>query len=276
MKHFAWLSAVLFVTACSPQVYPLYLDVRQPSKSGLDLARKSMGIVFMDSAAPADSAFDRSVASALARSLEEDYFGGEEEVGLYHIPAADSLSLDYMHSLVMDTNRDVVFVLSSHLGEKTADGGLPVSSRLMVYDSMGEDRIRTYTGSNVLPAAGEGEPSQAEVAGKRISRRFLSQWQTESFSFYYIDGLDESWMRALEYLQEGKMSKAMDEWMRLAKDGNTTVRACAAYNMAMAFYLSEDYRMSSHWLDLSDRVGKLPLSDGLHKRLANHLEKMQK
>lgn len=276
MKHFAWLSAVLLLTACSPQVYPLYLEVRQPSKSGLDLARKSMGIVYMDSAAPADSAFDRLAASALARSLEEDYFGGEEEVGLYHIPAADSLTLEYMHSLVMDTDRDVLFVLSSHLGEKTADGGLPVSSRLMVYDSMGEDKIHTYTGSNILPAPAEGAPSQAEVAGKRISRRFVSQWNTESFSFYYIDGLDDSWERALELLQEGKISKAMDIWMRLAKDRNVTVRSCAAYNMAMAFYLSEDYRMSSHWLDLSDRLEKLSLSDGLHKRLAIHLEKMQK
>jgi hypothetical protein len=46
--------------------------------------------------------------------------------------------------------------------------------------------------------------------------------------------------------------------------------------MAMAFYLSEDYKMSSRWLDLADRMETLPLSEGLHKRLANHLEKTQK
>jgi len=64
--------------------------------------------------------------------------------------------------------------------------------------------------------------------------------------------------------------------MPFTKGKNVTKRACASYNMAMAFYLLEDYEMSSRWLDLADRLEKLSLSDGLHKRLANHLEKTQK
>ena len=73
MKRFAsCVAAALALAACSPQVYPLYLEVRQPSSSGLDLSRKTMGIVYMDSDSPADSTFDRSAASALARALEED------------------------------------------------------------------------------------------------------------------------------------------------------------------------------------------------------------
>ena len=39
------LAAALLLAACSPQVYPLYLEVRQPSSSGLNLNRKSMSIV---------------------------------------------------------------------------------------------------------------------------------------------------------------------------------------------------------------------------------------
>ena len=111
MKH-SWIFAVvLLIAACSPQIYPLYMDVRNPSSSGLNLSRKDISIVYRDGTNPVDSLFDRQAASSLARSLESDYFGGEEKVGIYHLPELDSMSVDLMHSLVMDTGGDVVFVL---------------------------------------------------------------------------------------------------------------------------------------------------------------------
>jgi hypothetical protein len=278
MKRFAsCVVAALALAACSPQVYPLYLEVRQPSSSGLDLSRKSMGIVYMDSTHPADSSFDRSAASALARTLEEDYFGGAEEVGLFRTAASDTVSLETMHSLVMDTGKDVIFLLSSHLGTATEDGALPVSTRLVVYDSMGQDKMNRYTGSAVVPAPkGEGAPSQAEVVGERISARFLSKWKTESFSFYYFDQLGSDWEQPIEYVEEGKIGKAIDAWSVLVKKGNALQRGCAAYNLAMAFYLLEDYEMSVLWLDYADKLESISLSAGLRARLAPHLEKIQK
>lgn len=278
MKRFAFcVVAALVLAACSPQVYPLYLEVRQPSSSGLDLSRKSMGIVFMDSVNPADSSFDRSAASAFARALEEDYFSGAEEVGLYHTAASDSVSLEKMQTLVMDSGKDVVFLLSSHLGTARSDGSLPVTTRLSVYDSMGEDKVYRYSGSAILPAPGGADaPSQPEVVGERISARFLSKWKTESFRFYYFDQFGSDWESPIEYVEEGKVGKAIDAWSVLVKKGSAIQRACAAYNMAMAFYLLEDYEMSLLWLDYADKLENVPLSGGLRSRLAPHLEKIQK
>lgn len=278
MKRFAsCVVAALALAACSPQVYPLYLEVRQPSSSGLDLSRKSMAIVYMDGVNPADSSFDRSAASALARSLEEDYFGGEEQVGLFHTPTADSVSLNAMHALVMDTGKDVIFLLSSRLGETKEDGALPVSTSLAVYDSMGNDKIRSYSGSALIPApAGKDAPSQAEVVGERISSRFLSKWKTESFSFYYFDTFTSEWETPLDNVEKGRFAKAVDGWAPLVKVGSSVSRACAAYNLAMTFYLMEDYEMSKLWLDFADKLEQLPLSQGLHARLNAHLEKIQK
>ena len=262
------MAAALLLAACSPQIYPLHLDVRKPSTSGLDLSRKSMGIVYMDGAQPADSSFDRSAASALARKLEEDYFGGEEVIGLYHMPSKDTVTLDQMHTLVMDTEKDVVFVLTSQLGTPTETGAQPVSTRLLIYDSMGEDKLYRYGGSALIPApAGADAPTQAEVVGERISTRFLSQWKTESFSFYYFDGLYDGWIDGLQQIYDGHMGKAIDAWMPLVKTGSTIKRACAAYNLAMAFYLLEDYEMSERWLALADKMENLSLSTGLHTRL---------
>ena len=101
--------AALALAACSPQTLTLNVDMRHPSKSGIDLARKSMSVVYMDDG-KADTTFSNAVASSMARSLEEDYFGGREAIGVYKIPV-DSVSLDLMHRLVIDTGDDVVFLL---------------------------------------------------------------------------------------------------------------------------------------------------------------------
>lgn len=310
MKPVWILTAALLLAACSPQVYPLYLEMRQASASGVDLSRRSLSVVYLDGTNTTDSLFDRSAASALARALEDDYFDGRQEVGLYHIPTPDSVSLALMHSLVMDTDADVVFLLSSHVGEPSLAAStevpgatvvdsafvcpvdLPVSTRLTVYDSMGEDKLLRFNGSATLrdevyhsgllsseaiaSAARRQGDRQGEQVGKRIARRFLSKWKTESYSFYYFDGWDaEPWTDALLKLTDGDMAPAMDRWMTLVRQGNTLRRACAAYNLAQAFYLLEDYEMSARWLEASRKWEELTLAPGLQKRLDARLEKFQ-
>ena len=101
----------LALSACSPQTFTMNVDMRYPSKSGLDLSRKTMSIVYMDDGT-ADTTFSNRIASSLARTLEEEYFRGNEAVGVYKVPS-DSVTLDFMHNLVMDTGDDVVFLLDS-------------------------------------------------------------------------------------------------------------------------------------------------------------------
>ena len=306
MKKIFASACLLLAVACSPQIYPLFLEVRQPSSSGLDLNRKSLSIVYMEGK---DSLFDRSAASSLARALEADYFGGREVVGLYDIPATDTVSLELMHRLVMDTDGDVVFLLASTLGEPAPETNqpvqgasspdsafvcpvfVPVQTRLDVYDSMAaDDAVRSFRGSAVvhpLVYNGGTVPAselpaltlrsigpQAEEMGERIARRFLSGWKTESFSFYYYDA--EAWHKPLEDFADGKFSAAVDGWASLAKSGNALKRACAAYNIAQAFYLTEDYELSARWLEVAEQSENLSLSAGLRKRLAEHLEKLPK
>ena len=280
MKHASLLAVVILLAACSPQVYPLYMDVRQPSSSGLDLNRKSMSIVYMDGTHELDSLFDRSTASALARCLEEDYFNGEEVVGIYHIPSPDTVTVETMHSLVMDTEKDVIFLLSTQMdvpSDTTGSLNIPISARLFVYDSMGEDKVHNYRGSSrlVMDSLSELGTSAEEIA-KRISSRFLSGWQTESFRFYYFDSLvDDAWLTALQKVDEGALAKAIDLWMPLVQRGSVIKQACASYNIAMAFYLLEDYEMSDRWLSVAEKWENLSLAPGLRKRLSPHLEKTQ-
>ena len=307
-KALTILALALAVASCSPQIYPLYMDVRQPSASGLDLNRKSLAIVYADGTNTRDSLFDRSAASAMARTLEADYFGGEEAVGLYHIPSADSVTVELMRSLVMDTGADVVFLLSSQLdsaqpevnqqvrGAASPDSAyvcpvnVPVKTSLKVYDSMGEDNVLSYKGnavmrplvfnSGVISDQGydilvmQSLAPKAEEMGERIARRFLSSWKTESFSFYYFE--KEAWYKPLDYFADGKSAAAVDAWGKLARSSNTLYRACGAFNIAQALYLMEDYEMSRRWLELAEKTENLALSSGLRKRLEARLEKSGK
>ena len=294
--------------ACSPQVYPLYMEVRGPSPSGLTLAGKNISVVYMDGNNQVDSLFDRQVASSLARSLEADYFDGREQVGIFRTPATDSVSLDLMHSLVMETEGDVVFVLSSNLGQPAPETNqvaakatsvdsayvcpvaVPVRTQLYVYDSMGKDKVIPYKGSAVLrplvfnngaltedglkSLALRSMAGEADEVGERISTRFLSTWTTESFSFYYFDDMNtNTWINGLAEALEGRYAAAVDLWSPLVKQGSSTYRACACYNIAQAFYFMEDYEMSSRWLDMAEKLENVSLAPGLRKRLSHHLEK---
>ena len=92
--------------ACSPEVVTMSVDMRYPSVSGHDLSRHSMAVVCMDEGRQ-DSLFNAALATGLAESLENDYFGGKESIDIYRIPV-DTVTLDLMHSLVMDTGNSYV------------------------------------------------------------------------------------------------------------------------------------------------------------------------
>lgn len=274
------IAAALLLAACSPQVYPLYLEVRQPSSSGFNLNRKSMSIVYMEGNNNLDSLFERRAASAMARTLEEDYFDGEEVVGLYSVPSLDTVTVENMRSLVMDTDKDVVFLLSTQMDvpqDTTVAMSIPLKARMYVYDSMGEDKVRSFKGSSVMNVARMQDlEEKADDVGKTISGRFLSGWKTESFSYYFFDDFSvDEWVEGIQFANDGAFAKSADVWMTLVKKGSNIKRACAAYNLAMTFYLMEDYEMSAKWLALAEKMEDLALAPGLRTRLNAYLEKTQ-
>ena len=293
--------AALALAACSPQTLTLSVDMRHPSKSGIDLSRKSMSIVYMDDGT-ADSTFSNGVASSLARSLEEDYFAGREAIGVYKIPA-DSVSLDLMHRLVMDTGDDVVFLLgppafgevalSENAAVKNsvsvdsafvAQAQIPYNARLFVYDSMDkQDRLQLFRGSSILRTqvfsngvtapeflkekALEAKDLGADLVGKQISNRFVPTWKTEGYSLYYFEGWDEDWIEALSLAYDMNWKAAADIWMKKVNENSYTKRACACYNTALAFYMMGDLNLATKWLDRADQFGTPSLSPGLRKRI---------
>ena len=293
--------SALVLAACSPQTYTLGVDMRYPSKSGIDLSRKSMSIVYMVDG-QADSTFSNAVASSLARSLEADYFAGQEAIGVYEIPA-DSVSLDLMHQLVIDSGDDVVFLfgppsfgevsLSENVAVQNpvsvdsafvAQAQIPYNARLFVYDSMDkDDKLNMFRGGSILRTqvysngvtakeflqdrALESKVPAAELVGAQISNRFVPTWKKEGYSIYYFEGFDDDWIDALNLAYEMHWKRAADIWMKKIGDNNYTKRACACYNTALAFFMMGDQDIALKWLDRADSYAELTLSPALRKRI---------
>ena len=302
-------AAALLLTACSPEIYRVYLDVRQPSPSGLKLAGKSMAVVYMDGPAQVDSLLSAGTAAVFAEALEKDYFGGEQVIGMYAYPVADTVKLEDMHKLVMDTGEDVVFVLRSVIDTPKEGKNnpfpkathpdsayvyaskVPVSIKLYVYDSMGTDKVKSYNGntsvnaavfnSGIVPQENLDDLVKTRVPGvasrplgERMSKHFMSEWTPESFAFYWFDDMQSyKWTEAIDKVSEGKFADAIKIWEPLVKAKNQYKAAHACYNMAMAFYLLGDMQLASKWLDEADKLENVSQTGSLRRRIINSLQK---
>ena len=296
--------AALVLASCSPQTFTLGVDMIYPSKSGINLARKTVSVVYMDDG-QADSTFSNLVASSLARNLEENYFGGEEAVGVYKVPS-DSVTLDLMHALVMDSGDDVIFLLDRPtfgevaVGENVpvrnarnvdsafvAQAQIPYGAKLYVYDSMDKsDKVSSFRGSSILRVpvysngvtakdyltkqALEAKDYSAEMVGSQMFNRFAPVWKTEGYSVYFYDDWKGEWIDALNYAYVLDWHKAAEKWMKMLPTlKGSEKKACACYNTALAFYMMGDLDIATKWLDRADGLCSLSLTPGLRSRIAS-------
>ena len=164
----ASLMAVMTFAAvsCGPSAYTLSIETSRPSASGVDLAGKTVSVVYMDNGQEPDSLFAASMASAFVMELEDDYFGGDSLVPVFcldKISGSDYFSKSSMADLLVEAGTDVLFLLDSPVfgtdieartvpsgdGAYTAVGTIPFSVNLYAYDSMDKrDTVLLFSGSS--------------------------------------------------------------------------------------------------------------------------------
>ena len=305
MKRILYMIALaLAAVSCGPTRHAIFVDMRYPSKSGIELAGKTVAVVHLENDNPLSNVFSEGIADGLAYSLEQDYGTVDGSIGIYRmkaIPGGDYASRDTLFNLIMDTGADVLFLVDTlNVGEMTiggissvaapespdsaylSTGNLPFKMKLHCFDAMNKDeKVYSYGGSSVaVPYAySDGKQTPETIksralktlpllgfeTGKTVSGNFKSQWKTEQYSVIYFES--EDWYRALEYACQLSWKPAMDIWLELIDTRDMMKRSCAAYNMAVASYMLGDYELASQWLDRSDADNKLPLSETLRKRI---------
>ena len=293
-RNFILIAAAFILAACSPETFTMNIEMRHPSRSGLDLGRKSIAVVYADNGNSRDTLFLRNVAAGFAQTMEEDYYGGQELITLFRTPADTTLSSkERLTKLIMETGSDVVFVFDTPefgepmAGEKSA--ALPFKLKLYAYDSMNkDDQVLSYNGSSAVKtdvtpedlftretmaaAIWKAMPELAAEVGRRSTGNFVSNWQTELYSFYYYDSMSTDWDAPSQAAFEYRWTDAIKLWTNLLKTNSPEKKACAAYDIATACYMLGNYPLAIQWLDRADKECSLALSPGLRRRI---MEKMK-
>lgn len=298
------LMASMMMAACGPSRHAVHVEMRHPSKSGVDLAGKIASVLYLENGNPMSDDMLEGIADGFAYSLEQDYATGDGSVAIYRIPlkaGAVYSSKDSLVNLLMETGSDVVFLFDTltvgtlSLGGQSrvavpsaadssylATGNLPFTVKMYCYDAMDKrDKVQTFSGSSTAAphAYSDGNDSNAALVrkavaslpevgfevGRILSESFVSQWKHEQYSVVYFDG--QKWYDALNYADQYYWKEAMDKWLDLLDTNDQLKRACAAYNIALSCYMLGDYDLASKWLDRSDEDNKIPVSDALRKRI---------
>jgi hypothetical protein len=277
MKSLSVLSFVIAalcgaaLASCAPSAYVMQMESRKPSESGLDLAGKSLSVVYLESPDGRDSLFNNRAADALAYGLESDLFDGAEAVKVYNLvkdAAGDYASKDTASQYIMLLDSDVVMILDTpEAGESHTGRSFPVVSKLYIYDSMAgeDDGVTTLQVSS--SAASLTDEGRAMYMGSALLKPLRSNWQQEQFTVLYFEGLNRKWIDAVLLADDMKWAEAIDIWMDLSKSNNATVSSCARYDVALGCFMMGEYDLALEWLDSSDALRPLSLNNGLRKRI---------
>lgn len=267
---FSILSAVLLLSSCGPSRHAIHVEMRHPSKAGIDLTGKIVSVVYYSGGDAFESQAVENMALGFAEVIEKDNDSGEGSVGVYSVDrrSGDYAVKDSLVNLVIQTDGDVVFLMDATLADEMTAEGTSVKVTLYCYNGLDkDDAVRKFTGNTVIPSSSQDALlSDALATGKRVAESFKAQWKHEQYSIAYYDSI--KWYEALERAEQYDWKGAMDVWFEFLDSGDALKRASAAYDIAVACYMLGDFDLASQWLDRSDAENKMPtLSDALRKRI---------
>lgn len=263
------ISLLALMTSCGPVRYALNVEMRHPSKSGIDLAGKLVSVVFLENEDSVAREFNNGVAESFAYTLESDYGTGEGSIGVYRMRPGDYTSKESLIDLLVETSADAVFLLDTiRLGTPTKDSNVtPFKITIYGFDGMDpSEKIYAYTGTTNVHLGDNADPAdEGLTVGVQLASTFRSQWKHEQYTLFYFES--EKWYKPLELAAEYKWKEAMELWFGLLSSKDLLRRSCAEYNIAVACYMLGDFELAGEWLDRSDTDNKLAQSDALRKRI---------
>ncbi len=304
------LIPVLLVTAaaclisCGPSKHAIHVEMRHPSKAGVELVGKNISVVYLENDNVIATDFNESMSDGFAYALEQDYGTGNGSVGIYRMRQKDGAnyaSKDSLFNILMDTGADVVFLFDTvKFGNMTVggpskvafathpdstyinSGTIPFTIKLYCFDAMNKSgKVQSFGGTTMAkPAVYSNGRDDSTIAvrkawnalgaegweaGLEVAESFKSQWKHEQYSIVYFE--TQKWYDALAFAENYAWKDAMDIWLGLLDTNDLMKRSCASYNLSVACYMLGDYPLATAWLDRSDADNKLPISDALRKRI---------
>ncbi len=261
--------AVLAVlTSCSASKYTVAVDLTGPTKSGVTVMGRTVAVAYNSMDTEDHTIFLASAADGFTEVIEEQYFSGDEVVGLYKVDKAEGVensSKEGMIDLVMETGSDLVFLFDVDYSGNSTD---PSEIILYVYDSLDpSDTVKSYSGRVSL---GKWDYDlHGRAVGQRSADIFAPTWTRENLSFYYFSS--EKWNEAIEAAADYKFKDAVEIWLTLVNSKDSYKAAIAMYNIANVCYLYAQYPLALNWLDQADQLCEIPESAPLRRKINKKL-----
>lgn len=265
MKRFflgltAVIAALSMICSCSPTVYNYVYDVMQPSEYGVELNGKSVATVYFDNLTVNESLFETSLASSFSRNLSAEY-ASVDTAAIFTLEYSDSTdfsSKSNIAEILTGTGCDVLFFF----GVPSFSEG-SYSQPILVYDSLNKsDKIVSFEAKG---EAGEDMASAGSAVGKGIADTFAPQWKEEIFSVISFGGV--KWSEAEAYAADCEWKKAIEIWLDIVVNNDSSVRAAAEYNIALGCFMSAMPELAIEWLDRADADYGYPCSKDLRARI---------
>ena len=269
MKRILILFALLAVISCGPSRHAVHVEMRYPSKSGLELGGKIVSMAYSVNGDETTDRFNEYMADSFAKALEQDYGTGEGSVKLLKVDAnkGSYSHRDSLVNLLMNSGADLVLLIGiPEFQTKTTTGALPLKLSIYCYDAMNkDDKVQSFVGSTMISSV-ENLESEARGTGKQVSDSFVSLWKNEQYSIAYYDS--NRWYEALIMAEQYDWKGAMEAWFNLLDTNDQMKRAAAEYNIAVACYMLGDYQLADEWLKKSKADNDMTtLTDALRKRI---------
>ncbi len=82
--------------------------------------------------------------------------------------------------------------------------------------------------------------------GTNYAKKISPEWQN-THRYYFVAG-NRDFSVADYYFKDNELDKAMTVWQQIATQKDKKLAARAAYNLALAYEIKEDYKQAFHWL----------------------------
>lgn len=290
---FSVLVALAALCSCSPITLDITVDVRNKSELKMDLHGQPPAIVNISPRGDKDSALMTNLAFGIAEKLEEDLdmesgtvpvfslFSEETELsdpkilpylftvtGHERVVVMDSLSVS---DFSVERSPEKVFVNSGLYYQTVVYLPFHLDFHLFRSDSIGAEYTLSVNDSvrwtilseekiENVRAIARANTSITRVftdMGKDLGSMFSPQWEEQTRMLIVYE--EDDWMKAYNFASSFMWNEAMDIWLEKVKSSNPSRAAFAAYNLAVACEMTEQYDLAEEWLDLAK--SKYPFSE---------------
>lgn len=257
-----------------------------------------------------DSARLSTIAVELAEQLEQDKQIGTGSVPVYSVPATEfggfdknqsgkmqEYTRDYLNSLMLESGSYMQLFISNltfHPTSINRQGSygemapsnilLPYSIRMDLYNTLQDSLIYTVnhrdtiylqvlgplTEKNMNALIAANLSAVSEKIGIILSGYLTTQWVTLERMLITYDG-EALWEKPYELALEFQWQEAIDYWMRSTQSTNAKRASFAAYNIAVACEMAEQFPLAMEWVRFS--LKKFPFKEAEELRV--HLENMR-